>query len=91
MLVLFTGWKRLEDFTVEVSNDSDIAYTQCAYRQNQIPQGGSETLQCDSPLIARYVRIRHLSLHLFTVCEVIVTGHRYIGKASLCLSLVLLV
>ncbi len=65
---------------MEVSNDTSTSYTRCAYRIERIPRGGSETLQCDRPLIARYVRIRHLSRHLFTVCEVIVTGHRYIGE-----------
>ena len=65
---------------MEVSNDTSTSYTQCAYRGDRIPEGQPETLQCDSPLIARYVRIRHLRRNMFTVCEVIVTGHRYISK-----------
>ncbi len=79
IILSFAGSIRLRDFTVEVSNNSDISYTQCTYRKEQIPRGGSETLQCDSPLIARYVRIRRLSRPLFPVCEVIVTGNPYIS------------
>ncbi len=79
MVLSFAGSTRLRDFTVEVSNDS-ITYTQCCYHPGKIPRGGSETLQCDSPLIARFVRI-HLSRHLFTVCEVIVTGNPYISTS----------
>ncbi len=64
---------------MEVSNDS-ITYTECAYRENSIPYAESVTLPCNSAVIARYVRIHHRSRHLFTVCEVIVTGHLYISK-----------
>ncbi len=76
---LFSGHMRLSDFTIEVSNYTHT-YTACRYSSDVVPQGGSSTLDCYSPMIARYVRIRTLNRNLFTVCEVVVTGHPYIGK-----------
>ncbi len=63
---------------LEVANDSTSStYTGCGQTGN-IPDGSSETVECDSPLIARYVRLRQDTGSY--VCEVTVTGHPYIGK-----------
>ncbi len=64
---------------LELTNDSSSStYTACSQAVD-IPTLSTKTVVCDSPVIARYVRLRHDDYRL-AVCEVIVTGHLYIGK-----------
>ena len=77
---------RLQDFTVYVSNSSDISqHTDiCAHHPGYIEGDGKVTLQCATPMVARYVSIVNSKIakrhYYFALCEVVIEGAEATGR-----------
>ena len=81
--------ERLQDFTVLVSNRSNIDDQAdiCAYHPGYIQDGGRALLPCDGIKVARYLSVINSQVHenydWFFLCEVVVIGAVAAGKRNI--------
>ena len=76
--------KRLHDFSVYVSNSSNISHHVdiCAYHPGFIPAAGNAELPCNGTKVARYLSVivnTHRLHYGFFLCEAVVIGALAIG------------
>ncbi len=55
----------------------------CGSRTHVIPSNQNATIQCDEPLVGRYLlvfKVEGYPINAIALCEVLVYGHPYVGK-----------
>ena len=78
--MLVEYYRRLQNFSVYVSNSSDIDYhlDRCAYHKGRMTASGRAVLPCDGTKVARYLSVVNSFAHFlydeFYLCEVVVIG-----------------
>ena len=82
MFLLGHNHERLDTFILSVGDSPDITkHTQCASHNGRVAAGGTVEEQCKG--IARYLSFRRDgggNSYVTGICEVVVIGHRHVGK-----------